>query len=264
MNRGEEHSDLVTLEAFGGKRAGEVLGRVRDFFFVAKRQPGRCALVVGREYRDDWHERPEDEPPDSIRVLARAEESFLSHLGDGGADRLDRFRKGFLDVVERTQRDLQAHATERPGQTPALTLTLAYVDGLRLYVGHVGKDRCYLLRGETLHRITTDQSMAPPPPDRPLVSDPLLSSKPTSVVGGFSEEVSAEISAMDLRPGDIVFLCTAGVTNVVPDESLAEILRAARVDRATSLEIFAESIFRAVADRQGKSDSAMAIARLAA
>jgi serine/threonine protein phosphatase PrpC len=258
------HSDSMTLEAFGGKKAGETSSGVRDFFFVAKREGGRCALVVGREYRDDWQDRPEDQPPESIRLLARAEQSFLSRVSDGPAERLERFRKGFVEVVERTQSDLQANATERLGQTPALTLTLAYIDGLRLYVGHVGNDRCYLLRGDTLHRITTDQSQAPPPPDRPLVSDPMLSKKPTSLVGGFSEDLVTEISAMDLQRGDIVFLCTAGVTNVVPDQSIAEILRVASMDRATSLEVFADSIFRAVAEHQGKSDSAMAIARLAA
>ncbi|MGD8608631.1 MAG: hypothetical protein PVH21_15135 [Myxococcales bacterium] len=264
MSSVHEDPNSVALEAFGGKVAGQNLARVRDFFFVAQREPGRCALVVGREYRDDWQERPEDQPPDSVRLLARADGSFLSNLGDGAEERLERFRKGFVEVIERTQSRLQAHAAERSGQTPALTLTLAYIDGLRLYVGHVGNDRCYLLRGETLHRITTDQSMAPPPPDRPLVSDPLLSTKPTSVVGGFSDELSTEICAMDLCRGDVVFLCTAGITNLVPDESLAEVLRVASVDRATSLEVFADSIFRAVADRQGKRDSALAIARLAA
>lgn len=261
--RGMCHPDSMTLEAFGGKRSGEPSSRVRDFFFVAKRERDRCTLAVGREYRDDWQDRPLDQPPESIRVLARAEESFLSRVSDGSAERLERFRKGFVDVVERTQSDLQANATERPGETPALTLTLAYMDGFRLYVGHVGNDRCYLFRGDTLHRVTTDQSPVPPPPDRPLVSDPMLSTKPTSVVGGFSDDLATEISAMDLRRGDVVFLCTAGVTNVVPDQIIDEILRAARRDRATSLEVFADSVFRAVADHQGKSDSALAIARLA-
>ena len=262
MSRSAEDSLSGSIETFAGKRNGSRLDRVRDFFFVAARENARCALVVGREYRDDWQEREDDEAPASIRVLAHAGQSFLPLLGDGPAERLEHFRKGFLRVVQRTQHDLQTDATSFSGQTPALTLTLAYVDGLRLYVGHVGNDRGYLFRGETLHRLTTDQSLAPPPPDRPLVSDPLLSRKPTSVVGGFSNDLKTEMCAMDLHPEDIVFLCTSGVTDVVPEDTIAKVLRAASIDRSTSLEVFADSIFRAVADRQGKSDSAIAIARL--
>jgi len=264
MSKSTENSLCSSIETFAGKRNGPRLNRARDFFFVAARENARCALVVGREYRDDWQERDGDEAPASIRVLARADQSFLPLVGDGPEERLEHFRKGFLRVVHRTQHELQTHATSHSGQTPALTLTLAYIDDLRLYVGHVGNDRAYLFRGDTLHRLTTDQSLAPPPPDRPLVSDPLFSRKPTSVVGGFSDDLETEMCAMDLQPEDIVFLCTSGVANVVPEDSIAKILRAARIDRTTSLEVFVESIFREAADRQGKSDSAIAVARLAA
>jgi len=256
--------DESLIEAFGGKRVARPLGSGRDFFFVAEREDGRCALAVGREFRDRWEERSEDDPPASVRVLAEADRTFLPLIGDDPAERLEHFKKGFLRVLEHTQRDLQADAKNDAGRTPSLTLTLAYVDGLRLYVGHVGNDRCYLYRGENLHRVTTDQTSAPPPPDRPLVSDPMLSHKPTSVVGGFSDDLETEVSAMDLQPADIVFLCTSGVTGVVPDQIIAQVLRAARIDRSTSLEVFADSIFRAVAERQGKSDSAIAMARLSA
>jgi len=264
MSRSTEDSLGDSIETFAGKKNGPRLDRARDFFFVAAREDARCALVVGREYRDDWQEREDDEAPASIRVIARADQSFLPLLGDGPAERLEYFQKGFLRVVQRTQLDLQERATSHSGQAPALTVTLAYIDGLRLYVGHVGNDRAYLFRGETLHRLTTDQSLAPPPPDRPLVSDPLFSGKPTSVVGGFSEDLKTEMCAMDLQPEDIVFLCTSGVTHVVPEDTIAKVLRAASIDRSTSLEVFADSIFRAVADRQGKGDSAIAVARLAA
>ena len=252
------------IEAFGGKRSGQRLGPGRDFFFVAEREDGRCALAVGREFRDRWEERAEDDPPAYVRVLAEADRTFLPLVGDDPAERLEHFKKGFLRVLEHTQRHLQADAKSEAGRTPSLTLTLAYVDGLRLYVGHVGNDRCYLYRADTLHRVTTDQTLAPPPPDRPLVSDPMLSQKPTSVVGGFSDDLESEVSAMDLHPADVVFLCTSGVTGVVPDEIIGQVLRAARIDRSTSLEVFADSIFRAVAERQGKSDSAIALARLSA
>lgn len=263
MNSTPGQHAFDSVEAYGGKRAGESSDPGRDFVFVAERDPGRCALVIGREFRDHWDERALDEPPASVGVLARADRSFLPLLGEGPAERLEHFRRGFLELAEGTQRDLQTDAKDESGGTPALTLTLAYVDGSRLYVGHVGNDRCYLYRGDTLHRITTDQTLAPPPPDRPLVSDPMLSRKPTSVIGGFSDDLDTEISALDLEPGDIVFLCTSGVTEVVPDEIIEKVLRAAQIDRATPLEAFGSAIFRAVADRQGKSDCAVAMARLA-
>lgn len=264
MSSTHKEPTLGRLEAYAGKKSGPPTRPGRDFFFIAEREQGRCALVVGREYRTDWQERDMEQLPASVRVLSKADESFLPLLGDGPAERLEHFRKGFIWLVEQSQRELQTDAKSHDGQAPALTLTLAYIDGFRLYVGHVGNDRCYLFRGETLHRITTDQSLAPPPPDRPLVSDPMLSEKPTSVVGGFSDDLVTEMCAMDLQSEDIVFLCTSGVTSVLPDEALAEILRAACIDRSTPLETFTDSIFRAVEERQGKADSAMALARLPA
>ncbi len=253
---------LGSLEVFDAVRNGERPSRAHDYVIVAERNSHRCALVVGRELRDDWDNRNAHDTPAAAHVLAQADELFLPLSGGTPAERLDRFRKGFLKAIQRSQRELQKGAKNRSGEAPALTLTLAYVDGTRLYLGHVGDDRCYLMRGRALHRMTTDHTAVPPSSDRPGVSDPMLSRKLLNVVGGFSDDLEAETLALNLQPNDIILLCTPGIGTQVPEPAMDEILHAVTRDRNMSLEEVANSLFRAVPEHLRSMDCSLALARL--
>lgn len=257
-----EEDKTLRLDAFGGLQTGKRPADAHGYVFVAEREKGRCALLVGRELRDDWEERTVDDTPAAARVLARADELFLPLEDGNAAARLDRFRKGFLQMVKQSQDELQAGAELRPGGAPSLTLTLAYLDGRRLYVGHVGDDRCYVLRGQHLHRMTTDHTLVPSDADEPAVKDPMLSRKLLNVVGGFSDDLDTETLATELEPDDTVLLCTPAVHTAIADAALEEALLAASRDSSISLEAIANAIFRALPDAKRTADRAIAIARL--
>ena len=70
------------------------------------------------------------------------------------------------DAGSELQRSIQAanrsvwHAARRDPiyEGMCTTIVAAHFDGSRMWVGHVGDSRAYLLRGQSLHRLTDDHS----------------------------------------------------------------------------------------------------------
>ncbi len=107
------------------------------------------------------------------------------------------------------------------------TLTLAYVLWPMLYVAHVGDSRCYLFRSGTLSRLTTDHTLA-----QKLNDDGIVPLDPES---GFNNVLWNSLGANELAPqpqiwkqsliaGDILLLCSDGLTKHVADQEIAALL----------------------------------------
>ena len=109
------------------------------------------------------------------------------------------------------------------------TLTLAELspDGA-IEIGHVGDSRAYLLRDGELTQITTDHS---------LVAELLAAGriKPEDVRThpqrnmvtrgiGMTQHVEVDVEQRQLAAGDRVLLCSDGLTTMLTDEALADIL----------------------------------------
>ena len=109
------------------------------------------------------------------------------------------------------------------------TLTMAYIVWPRLYVVNVGDSRCYLLRDGTLEQLTQDQTAA-----ASLVEDGILSPERAaksplshvlvSSVGQGLSNFHPDAYRTDLVSGDRLLLCTDGLTSMVDDARIAQIL----------------------------------------
>jgi len=132
---------------------------------------------------------------------------------------------------------VHAALTQRASADPTVagmgtTLTVAYGVGLDLFVAHVGDSRAYLFRGGRLAHITRDHTVAQYLADRGKISQEEVDTHPrrhflTSVVGGGHESAGGDLHHLALEIGDAVLLCTDGLTGLVRDEEIAEILRQA-------------------------------------
>ena len=87
----------------------------------------------------------------------------------------------------------------------------------RLYVGHVGDSRCYRLRGKQLTQITTDHTMA-----SQGVTGPLAGHLNRAV--GVGAGVKVDLLVARPRPEDVYLLCTDGLSKMVPDGDIQQIL----------------------------------------
>jgi protein phosphatase len=110
---------------------------------------------------------------------------------------------------------------------PATTLTLALVVWPNAFLVHVGDSRAYLQRGTQLRRLTRDQTLA-----ASLVAAQAMSEAQAeqaglhkvlaSAVG--ARDLSPVVRVLALEPGDVLLLCTDGLTKAVPEEEIAAVL----------------------------------------
>jgi protein phosphatase len=109
------------------------------------------------------------------------------------------------------------------------TLTLAYSLNDVLFVAHVGDSRCYLRRNHRLYRLTRDHTLV-----EEMIRQGTLSAEAaakhrwrhviTNAVGGDSAEVRVEVHKVHLEAGDTVLLCSDGLTEMVPEDAITQIL----------------------------------------
>ncbi|MBY0228125.1 MAG: protein phosphatase 2C domain-containing protein [Gemmataceae bacterium] len=153
---------------------------------------------------------------------------------DNPANRL----KEIEQTIERAKgyfRAIHGALLERAKDDPSLTtmgttLTSTYSFGSDLFVMHVGDSRAYVLSGGTLRQLTKDHTLAQEMADAGRMSPEeaqrhRLSHVLTRAIGGGSdEELRTEVEYHELADGDTVLLCTDGLTNMVADAAIAEVL----------------------------------------
>ncbi len=111
------------------------------------------------------------------------------------------------------------------------TLTLAYSLNDVLFVAHVGDSRCYLRRHGSLYRLTRDHTLVEEMVRRgALAAEDVAQNRwrhvVTNFVGGDTAEVKVEVHKVQLEGGDRVLLCSDGLTEMLPEEEINQILHA--------------------------------------
>lgn len=148
------------------------------------------------------------------------------------------------------------------GQPPmrkmGTTVTIGYCIGDILYLAHAGDSRCYVLRRGKLRQITWDHTVASElvalgALDKDKAPDSVMRHVVTNVVGGGIPEVRAEVHKVPLQAGDVVLLCTDGLTDMVSDDHIAMILQEETDPRRACERLVVE------ANRAGGRDNITAI-----
>jgi len=114
----------------------------------------------------------------------------------------------------------------------ATTLTVVVGDGERVLLGHVGDSRAYHYRDGRLTQITRDHTYVQTLVDSGLVSREEMAFHPWRNVVLRSLQASPEDELTDVdvlevetRPGDRLLLCSDGLTDMVQDDRIADVLR---------------------------------------
>jgi protein phosphatase len=110
----------------------------------------------------------------------------------------------------------------------ATTVVVAWLLGDRLWVAHTGDSRLYRLRDGELAQITRDHSFSQELLDAGMVSEDearLLPAKNlvTRALGA-GAEIEPEVHDYDLRAGDVMLLCSDGLTEMVQDGEIERVL----------------------------------------
>ena len=112
------------------------------------------------------------------------------------------------------------------------TLTVAGTLGNDLVLGHVGDSRAYLLRGNNFRQLTRDHTLAQALIDAGVANsdDPAPRSMRhvlTAAIGSLDERTEPQVQRFRLLSGDQLLLCTDGLTEMVDDDLIANVLHEA-------------------------------------
>jgi protein phosphatase len=171
-----------------------------------------------------------------------------------------------MDRTKQRFQQIDYVLTQQAEANPALwgmgtTLTVATSIGDHLFLYHAGDSRVYLFRAGTLHQLTHDQTKAQQLADAGLISPEQVAGHRlrhvlTNALGGHSGKVEVEIQHLRLADGDRLLLCTDGLTDMVDDAGIAEVL--GRVEPA---EEAAQALIDLALERGGKDNVTAVVVR---
>jgi protein phosphatase len=154
--------------------------------------------------------------------------------------------------VQRAHETLLATFRSAGRDGPATTLTIALVVWPHAFLVHVGDSRAYLRRGGRLRRLTRDQTLA-----ASLVAAHAMSEEQAEQAG-LHKVLASAVGARDLSPtvrvlglelGDVLLLCTDGLTTDVSEDEIAEVL-----DRPSDPETRCRALVSLALERGGRDN----------
>jgi len=150
----------------------------------------------------------------------------------GQGQEQDQVLSDFQSALGHANSRVLAEAAEHPEwHGMGTTLTLAYSLNNRLFLAHAGDSRCYLLRNSLLYRLTSDHTLV-----EDMVRQGVLKAEEaithqwrhviTNAIGADSPKVKVEVHNLCLEAGDVVLLCSDGLTGMLSEQAIAQILQA--------------------------------------
>ena len=139
------------------------------------------------------------------------------------------------------------------------TMTVALVEGMNVVIGHVGDSRAYLVRGDSMEQLTEDHSLV-----NELVKSGKLSEEEAHIhpqrsvitrAVGTDPDVDVDAFTIEAEDGDVFLLCSDGLTDMVEDVDILELVDRNRGD----LEKAVRSLVQ-FANKEGGEDNITAVA----
>jgi protein phosphatase len=167
-------------------------------------------------------------------------------------------QEGPVRILAEAIRSANEVVCEKARSTPDLegmgtTVVAATVDEGCLYIANVGDSRLYLIDDERIEQITHDHSLVEEMVRAGRIRADQARNHPKKniITRAIGEEGVPEIDFFDvaLNPGDILLLCSDGLSNMVEDEQIFRIVR-----READLHSAGQRLIEA-ANRAGGTDN---------
>jgi len=237
----------VSVEIGAETHPGKVRANNEDNFLVAKL--AKSMRICRTSLPEDWSTRFADEEgflmvvadgmggvvggEKASRLAVETIESFVLnvvkwflHLESDEAALLGELRLAFeradASVIEKARADPNLRGM-------GTTLTMAYSVGTDLFLVHAGDTRAYLLHDGEFKQVTNDHTLV-----NILVQGGAITREAarhhnrrnvvTNVIGGPNQGVHTEVHRVEIADGDVLLLCSDGLTEAVEDDRIASIL----------------------------------------
>ena len=199
-------------------------------------------------------------------------EKFVRHNPPewlGSRDEVFRYFRAAVNYVNQFIIKLSEAKLQYTGM--ATTLTFAYIRDDEMYVANVGDSRLYVLHPKAAHDLTGPCVMKQITEDHSLVETMVRTGEikredarnhPNKNVItralGAGEDVEVDYFEVDVTEGDLVLLCSDGLTNMVEDEDIMQIIR----DNGDLISRTTKELIKAANRNGGKDNIGIVLVRL--
>ena len=165
-------------------------------------------------------------------------------------------------AIQKANKEIRKRAAEDPNlQGMGTTVVVATVIGKYLQVANVGDSRLYVVNDSEIKQITRDHSLveemirlggitredARLHPDKNIITRAI----------GVRDEVEIDFFTVELRPSDCILMCSDGLTNMLPDKDILEILK--EHNDPKQLQEAAQALIDAANNNGGKDNIAVVL-----
>ncbi|MFL5944488.1 MAG: Stp1/IreP family PP2C-type Ser/Thr phosphatase [Gaiellaceae bacterium] len=176
-----------------------------------------------------------------------------SHPNGGGEQRIS-------DLIQEANRRVYDRSSSDPNTSGmGTTITVALVENDTVSFGHVGDSRAYLIRDAQMEQLTEDHSLvnellktgklsreeAETHPQRSVITRAL----------GTDPDVDVDTFSVRAEDGDLFLLCSDGLTDMVSEESILDVVERNRADIDGALRALVKE-----ANRGGGQDNITVVA----
>jgi serine/threonine protein phosphatase PrpC len=184
-----------------------------------------------------------------------AAESFDRELPEGPPEGILRET---IESANRTIHERAGNDADLAGMGTTITAAIVDLESEEVAIGHVGDSRAYRLRGGRFERLTRDHSLVEEMRRKGQLTDAQAEDHPQrSIITralGPEPRVEVDLQTVPAQAGDVFLICSDGLTTMLGDEQIGQLLA-----RATSMR----SAVRALVDeanRAGGRDNITVIA----
>ena len=201
-----------------------------------------------REINQDYYSIPK--PEDSLQLFILADGmggynggEIASSLATASAksyiennfDKIEHNKEAILELIKNAIEYANMVVFEKSKQEPNLegmgtTLDICFIyNNNKVYVGHVGDSRIYRIRGEIIRKLTKDHSYV-----QQLVEDGKITREEAEhhpkknmllKALGCTSMVEPDLRARNIETGDILLMCSDGLTNMVEEKEIYRVVR---------------------------------------
>jgi protein phosphatase len=165
-----------------------------------------------------------------------------------------------FDLIQEANRRVYDRSSTDPNTSGmGTTITVALAEGDSVAFGHVGDSRAYLIRDGRMEQVTEDHSLVNELMKSGKLSPEEAEAHPQrSVITralGTDPDVDADTFTIEARPGDLFLLCSDGLTDMVDEQAILDVVERHRGDIDSALRALVKA-----ANRSGGEDNITVVA----
>ena len=169
-------------------------------------------------------------------LAVQAVEEFVAKNRDRFSSPRDMLIKAYeqasIRIFERARADSKLYGM-------GTTMVLCYFDGQQMFVGNVGDSRAYLFNSSCLWQVTEDHSLVNEQLRAGIINESQVKTFANKNVitrsVGYEREVAPDILVRQAQSGDHFLICSDGLSGLVPDVTIGEILSRSASDKVVDL-----------------------------